>query len=343
MTLWKVLDRFRSFFKGEEGVSAAQPIAEPVLKAESESQMADEHDRSTKLGDVIVEDLPLENRFKFVADFLDSMPGNSRVTEPGRIIRASSPSSVSSSRLCSLHETSIQTYQTLNQELETLKQQMDELSIFLAQSDLRREKLLAQALAKLQSISTAVHFDCATITIPNASESEPLTPPTKDMGVDPISLDTTTVSIADTLPKYHADDNGLRERNLYSSDTKNERISTSPSTSLSRDSLSNSHFPGTKSLISTTWLLPKLLKDSFEPHSVKRGLQDFIQVDPPLVQLKLDQLVIDVVDHRAQTVNTHGKKFWCPFMMGVAVAVHHAQFFYCHGRIDRRDIGVAVL
>ena len=60
-----------------------------------------------------------------------------------------------------------------------------------------------------------------------------------------------------------------------------------------------------------------------------------------VVQLKLDQLVIDVVDHRAQTMSTHGKRFSCPFMMDVAVAVHHAKFY--HGCSDRRDIGVAVL
>ena len=60
-----------------------------------------------------------------------------------------------------------------------------------------------------------------------------------------------------------------------------------------------------------------------------------------VVQLKLNQLVIDVVDHREQTVSTHGKKFCCPFMMDVAVAVRHAKFY--HGHIDRRDIGVAVL
>ena len=129
---------------------------------------------------------------------------------------------------------------------------------------------LKRALAQMQ------------INISDAVESEPLTPPTKDMEVDPISLHTTTMGIADTLPEYHAGDNGLRERNLYSSDTKNERISISSSISLSQDSVSNSHFPGTKSLISTTWLLPSLLKDSFEPHSAKGGLQDFIQVDPPV-------------------------------------------------------------
>ena len=40
-------------------------------------------------------------------------------------------------------------------------------------------------------------------------------------------------------------------------------------------------------------------------------------------------------------MSTHGKKFSCPFMMDVGVAVHHAKFY--HGCSDRRDIGVAVL
>ena len=135
----------------------------------------------------------------------------------------------------------------------------------------RREKLLARALAQMQSINAEVqaHLRNADINVSNDVKSEPLTPPTKDMGVDPISLDTTTMGIAEALPEYHAVDNGLRERNLYSSDTKNERISISFSISLSQDSLSNSHFPGTKSLLSTTKLLPSLLKDSFEPHSAK--------------------------------------------------------------------------
>ena len=158
--------------------------------------------------------------------------------------------------------------------LSTTGLYVDEISDFLEQSTLCQEKLLARALAQMQ------------INISDAVESEPLTPPTKDMGVDPISLDTTTICIAlciaETLAEYHADDNGLRERNLHSSDTKNERISISPSTPLSQDSVSNSHFPGTKSLTSTTKLLPNLRKDSFEPHSAKRGLQDFIQVDPPV-------------------------------------------------------------
>ena len=162
--------------------------------------------------------------------------------------------------------------------LSTTGLYVDEISDFLEQSTLCQEKLLARAIARALAQMQ--------INISDAVESEPLTPPTKDMGVDPISLDTTTICItlciAETLAEYHAGDNGLRERNLHSSDTKNERISISPSTSLSQDSVSNSHFPGTKSLTSTTKLLPNLRKDSFEPHSAKRGLQDFFQVDPPV-------------------------------------------------------------
>ena len=174
MILWIVLDRFRSFFKGEESVSAAPPIAEPVLKTECESQMVDKHDRSTKLEDLNLEDWPLEDSFKLVFDFLDSMPFNSQDTEP---------------------EMSLKTYKHEAQQLEALEQQMDELSILLTQNDLRREKLLARALAQLQSISVATHFESATINIPNDSPVEPMTPPTKDMGVDPMFLDTTTMAL----------------------------------------------------------------------------------------------------------------------------------------------------
>ena len=256
--------RLRSFFQGGRSVSAAQPMDVHDVQPQNESQMVDEQDRSTKSEDLNLKDWPLEDSFKPVSNFLDTMPSNSQDTEQERSIRTASPSSVWSSKRSSLHEASIQFYQKQDQKLEALEQQMDEMSTFLAQGTLRREKLLAQ----MQSINAEVqaHLTNADINVSNDVKSEPLTPPLKDMEVDPISLDTTTMGIADTLPEYHAGDNGLRERNLYSSDTKNERISISPSTSLSQDSLSNSHFLGTKSLISTTKLLPSLLKDSFESH-----------------------------------------------------------------------------
>ena len=119
--------------------------------------------------------------------------------------------------------------------------------------------------------------------------------------------------IAETLAEYHADDNGLRERNLHSSDTKNERISISPSTSLSQDSVSNSHFLGTKTLISTTKLLPlshNLLNVGYR--ILFRWTRQSLSIGCLVVQLKLDQLVIDVVDHPAQTVSTHEKSSVVP-------------------------------
>ena len=65
---------------------------------------------------------------------------------------------------------------------------MNEISDFLEQSTLCQEKLLARAIARAVAQMQ--------INILDAVESEPLTPPTKDMGVDPISLDTTTICIA---------------------------------------------------------------------------------------------------------------------------------------------------
>ena len=59
---------------------------------------------------------------------------------------------------------------------------MDEISVLLAQSALRREKLLARALAQLQSINADVqaHLRSATINISNDVEAESMTPPNKD-------------------------------------------------------------------------------------------------------------------------------------------------------------------
>ena len=62
---------------------------------------------------------------------------------------------------------------------------MDEISVLLAQSGLRRKKLLARVLAQMQSINADVriHLRSATINFPSDAEAEPMTTPTKDMGV----------------------------------------------------------------------------------------------------------------------------------------------------------------
>ena len=340
MKRWKVFHRLQSFLKGEKGVSAAQPMDVHDVQPQNESQMVDEHDRSTRLDDSNLEDWPLEDNFKIVSDFLDSMPSNTQDTEPERSIRTASPSSVSSSDRSSRQKTTIQIYQKQDQQLEALEQQMDEILVLLAQSGLRREKLLARVLAQMQSINADVqiHLRSATINIPCAAEADPMTPPTKDMGVDPISLNTSTIIIADTLPEYHAGGNRLRERNLYSSDTKNERISISSSISLSQDSVSNSLFPGTKSILFTSQLLPSLLKYSIEPTSAERGLHDYIQVDQPMIikWLHSGSTKSRPTRHRrGRPPRTSSELSWHKHK--VLLSLH------CRRRTDRRDLGVAVL
>ena len=183
MKRWKVFHCLRSFFKGKEGVSAAQPMHVHDVQPQNESQMVDEHDRSTKLDDLNLEDWPLEDSFKIVSDFLDSMPCKVQSTEQQISIKTSSPSSVSSSKEFSLHETSIQIYQKQDQQLETVEQQVDEISTLLVQSEIRRKKLLARVLAQMQSINAdlQIHLRSATVNFPSDAEAEPMTPPTKDM------------------------------------------------------------------------------------------------------------------------------------------------------------------
>ena len=175
---------------------------------------------------------PVDN-FKDLPDFLDLMPGSSRVTEPEWNLRSSSPLSISSARMASFHGTRIQIYQAQDQNLEALEQQMEVISVLLAQSGQRKEKLFARALAQLQFMSALVwvHFESVTINIPNNAEVEPMAPPTIDMGVDPKFLDTTTIGVANFLPVYYVGDNGLLEGNPCSSDMKNELITTLHSTS----------------------------------------------------------------------------------------------------------------
>ena len=177
----KISRRLRAFFKGGRSVRAAQKSIRAALpmdvQPQNDSQMVDEHDRSTKLEDLNLKDRPLEDSFKSVSNFLDSMPSN----------WIPSPSSVSLSKRSSLYETCVQIYQKQDHQVDPLEQQMDEISAFLEQSTLRREKLLARALAKMQltNAEVQVHLGNADINYSDAVKSEPLTPPTKDMGVDP--------------------------------------------------------------------------------------------------------------------------------------------------------------
>ena len=68
------------------------------------------------------------------------------------------------------------------------------------------------------------------------------------------------------------------------------KAETAPTPNLLRNHLSttpmdlvcNSNVPGTKSPLSISKLLPELLKESLEPRSAERGLQDFFLAYPPI-------------------------------------------------------------
>ena len=59
MNCWKVFDRLCFVLKKGEGVSAAQLNNKPVLKAENESQIIDEYERSKDIEDLNEEDRKL--------------------------------------------------------------------------------------------------------------------------------------------------------------------------------------------------------------------------------------------------------------------------------------------
>ena len=100
------------FLEGGRSVRAAQKSVRAALpmdvQPQNESQMVDEHDRSTKLEDLNLKDWPLEDSFEHVFNFLDPMLSNFQDTEPEWSISTPSSSSVSSSKRSSLHEASIQ-------------------------------------------------------------------------------------------------------------------------------------------------------------------------------------------------------------------------------------------
>ena len=77
--------------------------------------------------------------------------------------------------------------------------------------------------------------------------------------------------------RIFSDNAVLGAKTASTPDLFGDQISTTP-----RYLVCNPFFPGTKSLISTPQLLPRLLKESIKPPSAKRGPKDFIRMDPPI-------------------------------------------------------------
>ena len=140
------------------------------------------------------------------------------VTEQEKNSRASRPCSASSK------------YQALHQTLEALQQQMDKISVILAQSELRRKTASSSAsiiaVEECRVTLPKCHFQYSKRRQRASSETI-----YKKHGGRVKILDTTTAGITDTLPVCPAGDNRLLESNPCKSDTKDEPITSSPTTS----------------------------------------------------------------------------------------------------------------
>ena len=204
----KKRERLRFFLKGGDGTSAALPINELPLKVKNEPQMSDQ---STNLDDLDEEDWPSRDSFRVDPDFSDLTKGSSRATESERETIMSTSSSTSSRR-SSLHRAQA------DAKIRELTQQMAEMNKALTQMR------AMCATIQLQQQEPVVRKS-ATIKLPYDSKIEPMTVPTKDLVVDTISWNNTTIGVANTSPVNPIADDGLLERNPCTSDTKSELIS----------------------------------------------------------------------------------------------------------------------
>ena len=100
------------------------------------------------------------------------------------------------------HKILLDIFEARNQELT---QQLAEMQSHLAQIVAGKRPNSAAMSIPCQETSTSAH---ATFTISSNTILSSVIPPAGDKEVYPISLDTITLGIADTLPNYHADVNG---------------------------------------------------------------------------------------------------------------------------------------
>ena len=95
------------------------------------------------------------------------------------------------------------------------------------------DKILTQVSALMQAMSATIPMhqqepvvlNNATTKLPNDTKIEPMTVPTKDMVVNTVSLNNTTMGIATTSPLDHTADGGLLESNPATDYRKDELIS----------------------------------------------------------------------------------------------------------------------
>ena len=116
---------------------------------------------------------------------------------------------------------SFERWEKIEAETQALNRHLAEMPHLQAQTPIKLRAFYDFNTMSLPCLETTISAN-ATATISNDTTLESVTPPVRDMGVDPISLDTTSMGIADTIHVYHAGDNGLLEGNPCTSDTKDE-------------------------------------------------------------------------------------------------------------------------
>ena len=211
--------RLLLFFARRGGTSASQSCDEPAVNVENEPEITD---RSTNLDDLNAEDWLLNDRFKVVSDFLDSMPCNSRATKSERGTMISNSHSTSPRR-SSINRTLLEKTEAENQGFTRQMAEMDHLQ--------------AQFLTEMRA---SYHVNTMSIPCQETTISANVT--------TNLSIDTMLENVIPagtwkysqylcTLqpwvllihkPIYHADDNGLLESNPCTRDTKDELITSRP-------------------------------------------------------------------------------------------------------------------
>ena len=167
------------------------------------------------MDDLNEEDWPSQYSFRVDSDFENLKIGSSHPTKSEREAIVPTSSSTSSRR-SSVHKAVLEKAET-KREVTQLTQQLAEMHNLLAQMvQIVTEKRVTSAAMSIPWQKTTNSANATIITISNDAKVEPMTLPTKVMGMDPISLDTPTMAIADSLPVYHAGEIRLHERNLYS-------------------------------------------------------------------------------------------------------------------------------
>ena len=171
-------------------------------------------DQSTNFDDLDKEDWTSRDTFRVDSEFSDVTIESSRATESERETIISTSSSTSSRR-SPIHRALLEKTEKDDARIRDLTQQVAEMNKALTQ---------IQAMCATSPMQQVVR-ESATTKLSNDTKVGPMTAPTIDEVADAISLNNTTIGIANASPVDYIADDGLLKRNPCTNDTKSELIS----------------------------------------------------------------------------------------------------------------------